>query len=55
MCNGRPFVQYRWFAFHDDQMRKIVEKWLEHEEIIYENGVFTCNSDYVFEYFNEDD
>ena len=30
-------------------MRKIVEKWLEHEEIIYENGVFTCNSDYVFE------
>lgn len=44
----------KWFAFHDDQMRQIVEKWLEHEEIIYENGVFTCNSDYVFEYFNED-
>lgn len=44
----------KWFAFHDEQMRKIVEKWLEHEEIIYENGVFTCNSDYVFEYFKED-
>ena len=45
----------KWFAFHDDQMRQIVEKWLEHEEITYANGVFTCNSDYVYEYFNEDD
>ena len=39
----------KWFAFHDDQMKKIVEKWLEDKKIIYEHGVFTCNNGYVFE------
>lgn len=44
----------KWFVYHDERMRQIVEHWMKSEEIVYKDGTFTCNSDSVFEYMDEE-
>lgn len=44
-----------WFAFRDERMRLIVERWMGDEGIVYKDDLFTCDSGSVLEYFNEDD
>lgn len=49
------YQRENWFAFRDERMRLIVERWMGDEGIVYKDDLFTCDSGSVLEYFNEDD
>ena len=47
-------LREKWFAFHDEQMRLIVERWMEDEGIVYKDGLFSCISNMAYEFCWED-
>ena len=38
-----------WFAFKDERMQQMVERWMKDEGVVYKDGVFTCDNALVFE------
>ena len=48
-------LREKWFAYHDEQMQCIVERWMEDEGIVYKDGLFSCNSNMVHEFYWEDE
>ena len=38
-----------WFAFRDERMHRMVERWMEDEGVVYKDGMFTCDNALVFE------
>lgn len=38
-----------WFAFKDERMQRMVERWMRDEGVVYKDGTFTCDNALVFE------
>lgn len=45
----------KWFAYKEERMKEIVEKWMADNEVVYKDNRASCNSSSVFQYYTEED